>query len=100
MKKYLHISQNKLYILFIWTVELLPKSTLEIYIHYRIQEQWFSGCWCYILEMSSYMAGVFDLDLDVDTVTVGDSDEDDIIEVDEVFLSYVVKLETPHYYLT
>lgn len=34
--------------------------------------------------MSSYMAGVFDLDLDVDTVTVGDSDEDDIIEVDEV----------------
>lgn len=38
-----------------------------------------------ILEMSSYMAGVFDLDLDVDTVTVGDSDEDDIIEVDEVF---------------
>lgn len=50
--------------------------------------------------MSSYMAGVFDLDLDVDTVTVGDSDEDDIIEVDEVFLSYVVKLETPHYYLT
>lgn len=36
--------------------------------------------------MSSYMAGVFDLDLDVDTVTVGDSDEDDIIEVDEVFM--------------
>ena len=36
--------------------------------------------------MSSYMAGVFDLDLDVDTVTVGDSDEDDIIEVDEVFI--------------
>lgn len=35
-------------------------------------------------EMSSYMAGVFDLDLDVDTVTVGDSDEDDIIDVDEV----------------
>lgn len=34
--------------------------------------------------MSSYMAGVFDLDLDVDTVTVGDSDEDDIIDVDEV----------------
>ncbi|XP_045445525.1 ribosomal protein S6 kinase beta-1 [Melitaea cinxia] len=33
--------------------------------------------------MSSYMAGVFDLDLDVDS-TVGDSDEDDIIEVDEV----------------
>lgn len=32
------------------------------------------------------MAGVFDLDLDVDTVTVGDSDEDDIIEVDEVFM--------------
>lgn len=29
------------------------------------------------------MAGVFDLDLDVDS-TVGDSDEDDIIEVDEV----------------
>lgn len=37
-----------------------------------------------ILEMSSYMAGVFDLDLDVDTVTVVDSDEDDIIDVDEV----------------
>lgn len=36
--------------------------------------------------MSSYMAGVFDLDLDVDTVTVGDSDEDDIIEIDEVFM--------------
>lgn len=36
--------------------------------------------------MSSYMAGVFDLDLDVDTVTVGDSDEDDIIDVDEVCL--------------
>ncbi|CAK1552108.1 unnamed protein product [Leptosia nina] len=34
--------------------------------------------------MSSYMAGVFDLDLDVDTVPVGDSDEDDIIDVDEV----------------
>ncbi|KAF9410976.1 hypothetical protein HW555_010108 [Spodoptera exigua] len=34
--------------------------------------------------MSSYMAGVFDLDLDVDAVVVGDSDEDDIIEVDEV----------------
>lgn len=34
--------------------------------------------------MSSYMAGVFDLDLDVETVTVADSDEDDIIEVDEV----------------
>lgn len=33
--------------------------------------------------MSSYMAGVFDLDLDVDS-TVGDSDDDDIIEVDEV----------------
>lgn len=37
-----------------------------------------------VIEMSSYMAGVFDLDLDVDTVTVGDSDEDDIIDVDEV----------------
>lgn len=36
--------------------------------------------------MSSYMAGVFDLDLDVDTVTVGDSDEDDIIDVDEVLI--------------
>ncbi|GBP81161.1 hypothetical protein EVAR_25087_1 [Eumeta japonica] len=34
--------------------------------------------------MSSYMAGVFDLDLEVDTITIGDSDEDDIIEVDEV----------------
>lgn len=39
-----------------------------------------------ILEMSSYMAGVFDLDLDVDTVTVEDSDEDDIIDVDEVLV--------------
>lgn len=36
------------------------------------------------MEMSSYMAGVFDLDLDVETVTVADSDDDDIIEVDEV----------------
>lgn len=45
--------------------------------------------------MSSYMAGVFDLDLDVDTVTVGDSDEDDIIEVDEVFLAYDTDLYTP-----
>lgn len=36
--------------------------------------------------MSSYMAGVFDLDLDVDAVPVAESDEDDIIEVDEVFL--------------
>lgn len=33
------------------------------------------------------MAGVFDLDLDVDS-TVGDSDEDDIIEVDEVYDLY------------
>lgn len=41
--------------------------------------------------MSSYMAGVFDLDLDVDTVTVGDSDEDDIIEVDEVYISYNIR---------
>lgn len=38
--------------------------------------------------MSSYMAGVFDLDLDVDS-TVGDSDEDDIIEVDEVFAIFL-----------
>lgn len=36
--------------------------------------------------MSSYMAGVFDLDLDVDPVVVADSDEDDIIEVDEVLI--------------
>lgn len=34
------------------------------------------------------MAGVFDLDLDVDS-TVGDSDEDDIIEVDEVFAIFL-----------
>lgn len=40
--------------------------------------------------MSSYMAGVFDLDLDVDTVEVADSDEDDIIDVDEVCLSFVL----------
>lgn len=39
--------------------------------------------------MSSYMAGVFDLDLDVDTVEVGDSDEDDIIEVDEVLIKLI-----------
>lgn len=35
------------------------------------------------------MAGVFDIDLDVDTVTVGDSDEDDIIEVDEVIITII-----------
>lgn len=35
--------------------------------------------------MSSFMAGVFDLELhDVDTVTLDDSDEDDVIEIDEV----------------
>lgn len=41
--------------------------------------------------MSSYMADVFDLDLEVDTVTVVDSDEDDIIEIDEVnFCHYLL----------
>ncbi|KAF9802368.1 hypothetical protein SFRURICE_009050 [Spodoptera frugiperda] len=42
--------------------------------------------------MSSYMAGVFDLDLDVDPVVVADSDEDDIIEVDELQVDYEPEL--------
>lgn len=34
---------------------------------------------------SAAMAGVFDLELhDVDTVTLDDSEDDDVIEVDEV----------------
>lgn len=45
--------------------------------------------------MSSYMAGVFDLDLDVDTVTVGDSDEDDIIDVDEVCMWFTARYIAP-----
>lgn len=49
--------------------------------------------------MSSYMAGVFDLDLDVDTVTVGDSDEDDIIDVDEVHITRLLP-SCPTYNLT
>lgn len=55
---------------------MLPNNTIE---HSALAD-------VILLEMSSYMAGVFDFDLDVDTVTVGDSDEDDIIEIDEVFM--------------
>lgn len=47
--------------------------------------------------MSSYMAGVFDLDLDVDNVQVVDSDEDDIIDVDEAcIIGFFTRLHFMH----